>query len=233
MSGYHLSRPARPASQRPPVLCASTHAQLACALLGRCRGVRARIGGATPPGAGARPLLDLARDVARVGGRWIQPAISYAAYRLLVWRASFGTNLGRAFGQLIGELRALCLSPDFSRRGELAGCGRQPDRRRGYRGRWPRRLARGAALRRPELHARRMRRSTCASPGSTVHDATFWQPLALARSRRGPVRAGDVQTFVDAQWGRVTTFASGRLPAAGPPPFGSAVRPRVPQGRPR
>jgi hypothetical protein len=56
-----------------------------------------------------------------------------------------------------------------------------------------------------------------------VHDATFWQPLALAQvAPRGlaPIPA-DVQTFVDAQWGRVHAFA---LPRAGvdpgAPPFG-------------
>ena len=40
-----------------------------------------------------------------------ETAISYAAYRLLLWRASFGANLDRTFALLTGRLRALCLSP--------------------------------------------------------------------------------------------------------------------------
>jgi len=46
--------------------------------------------------------------------------------------------------------------------------------------------------------------------GTTVHDATFWQPLASSRTQ--------VQAFVDAQWGRVRTFAGSVR--VGKPPFG-------------
>jgi Na+-translocating ferredoxin:NAD+ oxidoreductase RnfD subunit len=38
-------------------------------------------------------------------------AVSYAAYRVLVWDASFNSNLRRTFGMLESRLRALCLSP--------------------------------------------------------------------------------------------------------------------------
>ena len=83
-------------------------------------------------GAGARPLRPLGRDV----GAWAaydpkraatssprrhaadasarDAAISYAAYRLLLWRASFDANLGRTFALLTSELRSLCYSPDFT-----------------------------------------------------------------------------------------------------------------------
>jgi hypothetical protein len=64
-------------------------------------------------------------------------------------------------------------------------------------------------------------------PGSTVHDATFWQPLALgevaARGVAGvPAR---IQTFDGAQWGRVRGFAAattakGRSSLFGAPPLG-------------
>ena len=64
--------------------------------------------------------------------------------------------------------------------------------------------------------------------GSTVHDATFWQPLALAEiAAQGP-RSGPRRTsrrFVGAQWGHVRGF--GLPPSArglpidpGPPPLG-------------
>ena len=48
------------------------------------------------------------------GSRPATTAISYAAYRLLVWRASYGANVDQAFARLTGRLRALCLSPDFT-----------------------------------------------------------------------------------------------------------------------
>jgi hypothetical protein len=47
-----------------------------------------------------------------------------------------------------------------------------------------------------------------SQPGTTVHDATFWQPLALGHRQQ--------QTFADAQWGDVTTYA-GRAKVGAPP----------------
>ena len=48
-------------------------------------------------------------------------AISYAAYRLLLWRASYGANMGRAFDRLTATLRSLCYQPGFaSTRGDSA-----------------------------------------------------------------------------------------------------------------
>jgi hypothetical protein len=46
--------------------------------------------------------------------------------------------------------------------------------------------------------------------GSTVHDPTFWQPLALAQvSPRGSGAVpAAVQSFVGSQWGAVRTFAA-------------------------
>ena len=43
-----------------------------------------------------------------------EAAISYAAYRLLLWRASFDANLNRTFPLLTERLRSLCYSPDFT-----------------------------------------------------------------------------------------------------------------------
>jgi len=66
-----------------------------------------------------------------------------------------------------------------------------------------------------------------SQPGSTVHDATFWQPLALGRVAAQGVGSVPVntQTFVGAQWGHVRGFAL--VPSAkglpidpGPPPIG-------------
>src|SRR6185437_7914492 len=56
-----------------------------------------------------------------------------------------------------------------------------------------------------------------AQAGSTVHDATFWQPLALAQvSPRGSGAVpAAVQSFVGSQWGAVRTFA-GKVAVAAP-----------------
>ena len=68
----------------------------------------------------ARDLFDLSTAVSQAwhaagAQQSRETAISYAAYRLLVWRASYGANLDRAFALLTERLRGLCLSPDFTR----------------------------------------------------------------------------------------------------------------------
>ncbi|MDX6470448.1 MAG: hypothetical protein QOF75_2251, partial [Gaiellaceae bacterium] len=78
-----------------------------------------RLGGASEP-VQARDLFDLSTAISQAwnaasGQKNRETAISYAAYRLLVWRASYGANLDQAFALLTGQLRALCLSPDFTR----------------------------------------------------------------------------------------------------------------------
>ena len=78
-----------------------------------------RLGGASEP-VQARDLFDLSTAISQAwhatsGQQSRETAISYAAYRLLVWRASYGANLERTFAQLTGRLRGLCLSPDFTR----------------------------------------------------------------------------------------------------------------------
>ena len=55
-----------------------------------------------------------------------------------------------------------------------------------------------------------------------MHDATFWQPLALSQkpAAGGGSVPADVQTFQDAQWGGVRTFAArveARVPQLGLP----------------
>ena len=80
----------------------------------------------------------------------------------------------------------------------------------------------------PTYTPRRTRRSSSRQPGSTVHDATFWQPLALgqvAPHGLGAVPAS-VQTFAGAQWGGAVRALAGK--AAGRP---GAPRARRPVGR--
>ncbi|HZP74057.1 MAG TPA: FG-GAP-like repeat-containing protein [Gaiellaceae bacterium] len=182
--------------------------------------------GGEPAPVQARDLYDLALVMrAAVAAHTADPAttVSYAAYRLLVWRASFGANLARSFALLTRQLRAACGTPSFTsvsgsspaavgnRLGAATiAAGRRDGSNEDVRYADPAYTPQNGPL-------------VVAQPGSTVHDATFWQPLALSQvSPRGssPVPA-KVQAFVGSQWGRVRTFA---LPAkgvaAGAPPFG-------------
>jgi Na+-translocating ferredoxin:NAD+ oxidoreductase RnfD subunit len=136
-------------------------------------------------------------------------AISYAAYRVLLWQASFDSNLSRSFALLTRELRSLCYSPDFTAR-----AGRSPAA-------LGNRIAAAAiaAGRRDgsneSLHyadptfTSRNQPLIVHAAGSTVEDATFWQPLALGTIQPHSLTAtpADVQTFVGAQWGHVRSFA--------------------------
>jgi Na+-transporting NADH:ubiquinone oxidoreductase subunit NqrB len=180
-----------------------------------------RLGGESEP-VQARDLFDLATASSQAShatreqqGR--ETAISYAAYRLLVWRASYGANLDRAFALLTGRLRGLCLSPDFTR--ASGGSAAELGNRIGAAA-----IAAGRNDSSNEaLHYADPSYSPLNAPlvvaaaGSTVHDATFWQPLALSQKAAqggGSVPAA-VQTFEDSQWGNVRTFAA-RVEAASP-----------------
>jgi hypothetical protein len=179
--------------------------------------------GDAPEPVQARDLYDVSAAVARAY-RLAAPsdraaAISYTAYRLLLWRASLDANLARTFSLLATQLRALCYSPDFtSRSGAGAALGNRIAAAAIAAGRSD---GSNEALHYADPgYTPQNGPLVVAQPGSTVHDATFWQPLALAQvSPRGsaPVPA-EVQTFVASQWGRVRTFA-GRV-AVGPPPLG-------------
>src|SRR5579884_462520 len=183
-----------------------------------------RAGGASPP-VEARTLYRLSTAMwdAWRKGRGSDAAVSYAAYRVLLWDASFGRNLQRSFALLGGRLRSLCYSPAFA-----STAGASP----AAVGNRVAAAVVAAGRNDGSLEAEHFADSTytpqnaplvLAQAVSTVHDATFWQPLALAQvAARGlaPVPA-DVQTFLDAQWGHVRAYAlprSGLGP--GPPPFG-------------
>jgi hypothetical protein len=142
-------------------------------------------------------------------------AISYAAYRLLLWRVSFGSNLDRTFALLGRRLRALCLSPD-----DVAASGSSPAA-------VGNRVAAAAIVYgQHDGSAEALHYAdpnylpqngplVVAQAGSAVHDATFWQPLALAEVAAhgaGFVPAA-VQTFTGAQWGGVRGLGRVNVPS--------------------
>ncbi len=155
-----------------------------------------------------------------------EAAISYAAYRLLLWRVSFGSNLDRTFGLLAERLRSLCYSPGFTSTvgTSPAALGNRVAAAAIAYGRHDGSLE---ALHYTDTsYVAANQPLVLSQAGSTVHDATFWQPLALgtvAAHGLGSIPA-QVQSFVGAQWGGVRGFA---LPPAvnglpidpGPPPF--------------
>jgi ASPIC and UnbV/FG-GAP-like repeat len=178
--------------------------------------------GNAPEPVQARDLYDLSAAAAQAyAGSHSPAAISYAAYRLLLWQASFNANLDQTFGLLTKQLRALCYSPGY-----FGGAGN--------------RIAL-AAIRanahdgaNESLHfadptfTPRNQPLIVAQAGSTVHDPTFWQPLGLAQvSPRGSGAVpASVQAFTGSQWGAARTFA-GKVPVGGPAlgdPSGKAYR---------
>jgi hypothetical protein len=165
-----------------------------------------------------------------------ETAISYAAYHLLVWRYSQAANLKQTFDELRSTMESLCYRPDFtSTQGDSpAALGN--------------RIAAGAiryGRSDGSLEAQHYVDPSFTpanpplivkQPGTTMHDPTFWQPLALDQTiaQNGIAVPGKVQTFIGAQWGRVKSFA---LPASrkgvpidpGPPPIGEPTDPRYKQ----
>jgi Na+-translocating ferredoxin:NAD+ oxidoreductase RnfD subunit len=150
-----------------------------------------RAGGASEP-VQARDLFDLAEAMSSAGPS--PAAISYAAYQLLLWRASFNSNLESTFAMLTKQMRSLCLSPE-ARASKVAAAAIAAGGRDGSR----------EAQHYADSFMSHNNPLPLAQVASSVHDATFWQPL-------------NTQRFVDAQWGRVRTFA-GRV-HVGKPPFG-------------
>ncbi|HUQ21572.1 MAG TPA: FG-GAP-like repeat-containing protein [Gaiellaceae bacterium] len=158
-----------------------------------------------------------------------ETAISYAAYRVLLWRYAQGAGLQTTFDALTGTLTSLCLSPEFaSTKGDSpAALGN--------------RIA--AAVIKAGLEDGSLERQhyadtsyravneplIVAQSGAAMHDPVFWQPLALDQiiAQNGLAVPGRVQSFIGAGWGHVKSFAlpvsRKRLPIdPGKPPFGTA-----------
>jgi hypothetical protein len=157
-----------------------------------------------------------------------ETAISYAAYRVLLWRYSYGVNMRVTFDELSRTMRSLCYRISFtSTKGHSpAALGN--------------RIAAAAirfgmkdgALQRlhyaDESFVPVNTPLVVSEPGTVMHDPTFWQPLALDQNiaQNGLTVPGKVQTFVGAQWGHVLGFALPPSKAGvpidpGPPPIGT------------
>jgi hypothetical protein len=159
-------------------------------------------------------------------------AISFAAYRLLLWRASYGANLQQTFGRLASTMRSLCYSPAFASTagGSPAAVGNRIAAALIAYG-----LRDGSLERQHYVDPSYVPQNSpmvVSRPGSAMHDPTLWQPLAQGETAvqgLAPVPAL-VQSFVGSQWGSVRGFALRRsangLPIdPGAPLMGDATTP--------
>jgi hypothetical protein len=165
-----------------------------------------------------------------------EEAISFAAYRVLLWRYSYAAGVQKTFDELTSTMRALCYRAGFT-----STQGNSPAA-------FGNRIA-AAVIKYGRsdgsleaLHYADTTYTPSNEPlivkqaGTTMHDPTLWQPLALDQvvTQNGIAVPGKVQTFIGAQWGHVRSFA---LPASkkglpidpGLPPLGEPADPSYKQ----
>jgi hypothetical protein len=142
-----------------------------------------------------------------------EAAISFAAYRLLLWRASYQPNMAASFDRLTGTMRALCYDPDFvATRGDSpAALGNRIAAAAIAYGRQD-----GSGESRHYVDPSYVPVNeplVVSQPGTPAHDETFWQPLAFGQIviQGGLPIPAKVQTFAGSQWGHVRGFS---LPAS-------------------
>lgn len=154
-----------------------------------------------------------------------EAAISFAAYRLLLWRYAHAAGVEVTFEQLPVVMRSLCYDVDYTTtEGDSpAALGN--------------RIAEAAIAYGLKDGAREEQRYVdpryqpaneplvVAEPGATMRDPNRWQPLALEElvSQNDIPLPGSVQSFIGPHWGGVRGFALPRSPDAlpvdpGPPP---------------
>ena len=156
-----------------------------------------------------------------------EAAITYAAYRLLLWRASYGADMAASFARLTATMRSLCYRPGFvgTKGDSPAALGNRIAAAAIAFGRRDGSLERDHYV--DPSYVPVNEPLVVSQPGAVMHDATFWQPLALGSIviQGGLPIPAKVQSFVGSQWGHVRGFA---LPASkdgvpidpGPPPLG-------------
>jgi hypothetical protein len=154
-----------------------------------------------------------------------ETAISYAAYRLLLWRYSRAAGLQETFDELADTMRSLCYRIDYvSTEGDSpAALGNRIAAAAIAYG------ERDGSLEQQRYVDTDYRPANAplvvAEPGAKMTDPNRWQPLALAQivAQNGLPIPGNVQRFVGPHWGHVMGFAlppsaDGTPIDPGPPP---------------
>lgn len=154
-----------------------------------------------------------------------EAAISYAAYRILLWRYATVTDLETAREQLDATMASLCYDPGYT-----ATDGDSPAAVGNRIAALLLEVGRTDGAREDERYAPADYASVnepleVAQPGTTMADPNRWQPLSLSRqvSQNGIPIPGSVQSFIGPHWGRVQAFAlppseTGTPIDPGPPP---------------
>ena len=154
-----------------------------------------------------------------------ETAISYAAYRILMWRYAEVADLAAATEQLDATMASLCYRTDYaSTEGDTpADLGNRIAAAVLEAGRTDGSLEEERYVDSAYVPANEP--LEVAEPGATMDDPNRWQPLALAEqiSQNGLPIPGQVQAFIGPHWGHVTSFALTESDAGipidpGPPP---------------
>jgi len=152
-------------------------------------------------------------------------AMSYAAYRILLWRYGTVSDLQVAGEQLAQTMASLCLRTDFtSTEGDTpAALGNRIAAAVIAFGETDGSLEDERYT--PPDYTPVNEPLVVAEPGTTMKDPNRWQPLALDKqiSQNGLPIPGQVQSFIGPHWGHVTSFAlppsdQGTPIDPGPPP---------------
>ncbi len=138
-----------------------------------------------------------------------EAAISYAAYRILLWRYATVADLAPAREQLDAVMASLCYRTDYtSTEGDdPAALGNRIAEAVLTLGKSDGALE---EQRYADLTFQPVNQPLeVAEPGTTMVDPDRWQPLSLAKqiAQNGLPIPGKVQTFIGHQWGHVTPFA--------------------------
>ncbi len=154
-----------------------------------------------------------------------ETAISYAAYRILLWRYATVADLQVATEQLDATMAKLCLTPSFT--------ATEGDSPAAFGNRIAQTILESARAD-GALEDERYRDAgyvpvneplVVADPGTTMTDPNRWQPLSLDKqvAQNGLPIPGGLQAFIGPHWGHVKGFAlspseHGTPIDPGPPP---------------
>jgi hypothetical protein len=138
-----------------------------------------------------------------------ETAISYAAYRILLYRYSLASGLQETFDELTSTMESLCYRIDYTTTegrspaalgnriaAAVIAYGRDDGAHEALRYLDPEYKPVNAPL-------------VVEEPGAEMRDPNRWQPLALAKivAQNGLPVPGKVQTFIGSHWGHVAGFA--------------------------
>ena len=154
-----------------------------------------------------------------------EAAISFAAYRILVWRYGTVSDLATAEAMADEVMASLCYRPDYT---ELEGDS--PAALGNRIGQAVVDIGGSDGSLEEDRYVDSAYRPVndpmvVADPGTVMRDPNRWQPLSLGLqvSQNGIPIPGNIQTFIGPHWGRVTPFALEPSPDGvpidpGPPP---------------